>query len=68
MPLVSVRENLWLKKHAGTAEPFGVARPKAVVLAINKQKRPNARSAYFCRTIYQQFSTVPAEGDWAKRP
>jgi hypothetical protein len=36
MPLVSVRENLWLKKHAGTAEPFSVALPKAVVLAINK--------------------------------
>jgi hypothetical protein len=31
MPLVSVRENLWLKKHAGMAEPFSVARPKAVV-------------------------------------
>jgi hypothetical protein len=36
MPLVSVRENLCLKKHAGTAEPFSVARPKAVVLAINQ--------------------------------
>jgi hypothetical protein len=36
IPLVSVRENLWLKKHAGTAEPFSVARPEAVVLAINK--------------------------------
>jgi hypothetical protein len=36
MLLVSVRENLWLKKHAGTAEPFSVLRPKAMVLAINE--------------------------------
>jgi hypothetical protein len=35
MPLVSVRENLWIKMHAGTAEPFSVALPGAVVLAIN---------------------------------
>jgi hypothetical protein len=45
MPLVSVRENLWLKKHLGTAEPFGVARPKAVVLAINNIKKKKQLTA-----------------------